>query len=44
MFEIILRDPEPTSDNPFKISFFDYEEPVPTSKTIFVMWICEEGE
>ena len=43
MFEIILRDPEATSDNPFKINFLDAEAPV-VSKTIFVMWMWDDEE
>jgi len=33
MFEIVLRDPESTFDNPFNINFLDAEIPPVTSKT-----------
>jgi hypothetical protein len=42
MFDIILRDPNATPDNPFKINFLDEEIPPAVSNTIFVMWIWDE--
>ena len=40
MFEIVLRNPEATADNPFKITFINPGTSI--SSTIFISWICND--